>query len=50
MTEIAKTLEYICKEYNFLIGNYYKNSDGSELSCRKQPFYINGEGKGLIEF
>jgi len=49
MLDIKKTLEKVCKDYNFLIGNYYINN-GIELSCRDQPFFINGQDKGLIEF
>jgi len=49
MKDISKIIEKVCKEYDFLIGNYYKKV-GEVVSCRDQPYFINGENDGLVEF
>jgi len=49
MEKISKIIEKVCKEYDFLIGNYYKKM-GDYVSCKDQPYFINGESKNLIEF
>lgn len=49
MDNLASTIESLCKSCNFVIGNYYIMS-GDQVTCKSQPFFINGTGDGLTAF
>jgi hypothetical protein len=46
---IKTVIETLCKSCKFVLGNYYK-VDGDKVSCKGQPFFINGTGDGLTAF
>ncbi len=46
---IKSTIESLSKSLNFVIGNYYVLA-GDNVSCKGQPFFINGCDDGLTAF